>query len=278
MKNTKAGKPIFSSIKLILLFVNFCLLIFSSCKKVIDVNLNDSDPKIVIEAEIFDSSNCTVKLTQSVNFDEPNIFPPITDAIITISDNVGHSEILCQTSPGLYSSSALMGIPGREYILNVTIGGNSYSATSSMPYPVEIDTIAFESIGAFGNSTQMANISFLDPAGVKNYYHFIEVVNGNIQTPIFIYEDRFDDGKPISTTLLNDPGQGGDNSDISSGDTVLVLLQCTDKGVYEYLSTLSQSGSGMQSSTPANPKSNFSNGALGFFNACSVRKFSIVVP
>jgi hypothetical protein len=58
---------------------------------------------------------------------------------------------------------------------------------------------------------------------------------------------------------------------------MLFLLQCIGNGAYEYFSTLSQSSSGMQSSTPSNPASNFSNGALGYFSAYSVRSETIIV-
>jgi hypothetical protein len=260
-----------------LILFGFCLFTFPSCQKVININLNSTDPKLVIEAEISDQSVCKVKLSETINFDETNNFPPVTTASITIRDNLGNSENLTETSPGLYSSSTLVGVQGRTYTLTVTDKGKSYTANSTMSFPVEIDTITFQKMGVFGNNTYITDIGFTDPAGIKNYYRFIEIVNGITQNTIFIYDDRFDDGKSISNSLLSDAGQGGDNSEILLGDTVIVLLQCIDKGVYDYFSTLSQSSGGLQSSTPANPKSNFNNGALGYFNAVSVRKKSAIV-
>ncbi len=257
---------------------SFILFIFTSCEKVIDINLNSSDPKLVIEAEISNQKVCTVKLTKTIDFDVSNNFPPVEGASITLTDDLGNSEVLSETSSGIYKTKTILGTPGRIYTITVIDQEKTYSAVSSMSNVVAMDTITFEKMGAFGNSTNIANIKFNDPAGIKNYYRFIEEVNGITQNTIFIYEDRFEDGKSISTSLFNDPGHGGDNTTIEHGDSVKILIQCIDKGVYDYFSSLNQLSGGMQSSTPANPSSNFSNGALGYFNAYSFDEKSVIVP
>jgi hypothetical protein len=61
---------------------------------------------------------------------------------------------------------------------------------------------------------------------------------------------------------------------LKKGDTVTVWLETIDKGVFDYFRTAgSESG---RNASPANPVSNISNGALGYFNASSVRKGSII--
>jgi hypothetical protein len=62
---------------------------------------------------------------------------------------------------------------------------------------------------------------------------------------------------------------------LESGDNVTIWLECMDKFAYEYFRTAGSEGG--QSTSPSNPTSNISNGALGYFNACSVRKISIIV-
>ncbi len=54
------------------------LFIFAlfSCTKVINVNLNNANPNIVIEGVISDGAGpYQVQLSQTVNFSDPNIFP-----------------------------------------------------------------------------------------------------------------------------------------------------------------------------------------------------------
>jgi hypothetical protein len=66
-------------------------------------------------------------------------------------------------------------------------------------------------------------------------------------------------------------------------DTAIVELLTLDKSTYDYYSTLSNvltegdTGPPMMMTTPANPNSNLSNGALGYFGAFAVRSDSIVI-
>jgi len=57
---------------------------------------------------------------------------------------------------------------------------------------------------------------------------------------------------------------------VVKGDVIDVWLEMIDKGVFEYFRTANRNGG--RSASPANPVSNISNGALGYFSACSVRK------
>jgi hypothetical protein len=63
-----------------------------------------------------------------------------------------------------------------------------------------------------------------------------------------------------------------------SGDSIVVALQTIDQGVFDYLRTLGQADNNMASATPANPTSNISNGALGYFSAYAVTSKGIVIP
>jgi hypothetical protein len=52
-------------------------------------------------------------------------------------------------------------------------------------------------------------------------------------------------------------------------DTIQMQLDAIDKPVYDYFNTLQQSTLSQTTAAPANPISNFSNGALGYFSAYS---------
>ncbi len=262
--------------KNIFIFSNWLIiaLAFSSCQKEIDIDLNSKSPHIVVEAEISDqSASCKVKLTKTVNFNESNNFPAVSGAVVRISDDIGNSDILTETSPGIYTSSTLQGIQGRTYTVEITSDGKTYTAISKMPAPTSIDTLKVEN-SFFGNS-RFINAEFQDSAGIENYYRLIQAVNGIPKTTVFITSDYLQDGKTISQTLF----YREEEDSLVTGDSVTVLLQSIDKGVYEYFRTLSElSGGGGQSTTPANPTSNFTNGALGYFSGYSVRAKTIVIP
>ena len=92
-------------------FFRSFLLFFAlfSCTKVINVNLNNANPNIVIEGIVSDAPGpYQVKLTQTVNFSDPNIFPPVTGAIVKITDSIlGVTDSLTEAVPGTYVTQKL---------------------------------------------------------------------------------------------------------------------------------------------------------------------------
>jgi hypothetical protein len=243
-----------------------------ACQKVIDVDLNSASPQIVIEGNISDSPGpYSVTLSKTVNFDQSNTFLPVTGANVVISDTVGNSELLTETSPGTYRTSVIQGTPGRTYTLYVTAEGKEYVATSTMPAPVNIDSLALANILNGTHWEWVFKVRFKDPAGVKNYYRFVEMRNGIISQRFFLYDDRIQDGESITYSLAPDT--------LYDRNVVVIFLQCVDKGVYDYFRTASQisNGRGSQSASPANPLSNFNNGALGYFSAYAVRSKCMVI-
>jgi hypothetical protein len=258
----------------------FCAaLLMCSCKKIVTLNLNTAPAEIVIEGEVTNLPGpYTVTISQTVGFYADNTFPPVSGASVTISDStLGITDSLRETTPGtgIYSTQLLQGVPGHTYTLSVTSQQQNYTATSTMPMPVTLDSINFSQLSGFGNNQIDAIANFQDPAGVANYYQFVEFVNGTqITKDIFVFDDRLSDGKYINETLYND------TSYLFQGDEVKVNMYCIDENVYNYFYQLLQSGgTGAFNTTasPANPTSNISNGSLGYFSAHTVSSQTRVV-
>ncbi|MCW0482336.1 DUF4249 domain-containing protein [Gaoshiqia sediminis] len=258
------------------------IFLFFSCEKVIEIDLNISEPKIVIESEISNQPGpYTVRLTETVNFREENAFPTLSKATVRIYDDAGNTETLTETITGFYNANAIQGTPGRTYTLEVTTGENTYKAVSTMPPPVNIDTLTVENTGSFGpaGNGETINVQFTDPTGKNNYYRFVLIINGIEQDGVFIDNDELQDGEIKNLLLTN----YSENTKLNTGDYVTVLLQTLDKSTYEYFRTLrqisgSEGGPMEQSTSPANPISNINNGALGYFNTCAVTSKSIIIP
>lgn len=255
-----------------------CMLSFISCQDVIDIDLNSKEPAIVIEGNVTDQAGpYYVRVTRTVDFDQPNVFPGVSGAVVTLSDNSGNAEVLSELSPGTYATNAantFAGVPGKNYFLKVETGGNEYSATSHLAPPVEIDAIYDDSLTFGGISNKYVNVVFTDPAGVKNYYRIIEVINGKELDRINLSNDEFEDGQQITVPVFSD-----EDPKLKSGDTVTIILQVIDEKVFDYFLELIQViNNGGQSAAPANPASNISNNALGYFSAHSVRSKTFVVP
>ena len=68
------------------------MLLITACKKVINVDLKNATPQIVIEGNITDAPSVyTVFISKTVDFSADNVFPPVTDAIVTITDSTAHT-------------------------------------------------------------------------------------------------------------------------------------------------------------------------------------------
>jgi hypothetical protein len=126
----------------------------------------------------------------------------------------------------------------------------------------------------FFESGYKVNCFIRDPIEKENYYRIKYYVNGNPVDDtgeISLYTDKLFNGKVV--------GLGQRSLVFSEDDTLTVELQTIDKATYEYFSTLeSISGSVLeQSASPANPISNFNNGALGYFSAYSFDRKTLIL-
>jgi hypothetical protein len=140
-----------------------------------------------------------------------------------------------------------------------------------MPLPVKIDSLYFK-LSPFGNE-KLLTARFLDPANTVNYYRLIEFINNEQQQRFNVANDELNNGNVIDYSFRP---QGGNDTIMVKGANVTVWLESIDKGVYEYFRTAGRDGG--QSASPANPTSNFSNGALGYFSACAMTQKGIKVP
>jgi hypothetical protein len=240
-------------------------LFLASCQKVIELDLSTTTPGLVIQGNVYDEPGpYIVKISKTVNFDTPNIYPAVTNATVSISDDDGNSENLSQTTDGIYVTSTLQGHIGMTYTLTVNVDGKTYSASSTMPEPVDIDTIYFKK-SIFGGSRLIA-LDFNNLPGKENYYQVIHFVNGK-QIPGFsVFSNHTEQVARISYSFMTTDSTPA----LVAGDKIDVWLGSIDKSVFEYFRTANRDGG--RSASPANPVTNISNGALGYFNACSVRK------
>lgn len=245
------------------ILASLCLFLGSflaSCEKEIEVDLNDSEPKVVIEGLVQLDSLATIKITKSQNYNQDGGFPAVKGALVTLSDNHGNTEILSQNANGLYCAKTIRGIEGYTYNLVVNVEGNLYTSSSTMPQLVKIDSLYMYDVPAIEITYPM--VRFQDIPGEDNYYRTVLYVNGKrIRVAIDVTDDQDRDGKMID--FLQTYDKDDNNGDkIVQGDLVTVDLQCIDKGAYTFWETL-----GRIESTLNNPTSNITGGALGYFSA-----------
>lgn len=276
------SKKLFASCKFI--FILFLFPLLSSCQKVVSVDLNQTNPQIVIEGLVNDQGGIdSVTVNMTGDYFTPLLkFPPVIGAAVIISDNAGEINTLNEVQGGIYYSSNPKGISGMTYSLKVIANGKEYDAVSSMPQKVNIDSFyAVKTTNPFGGESGYDfYVTFKDPPQQGNYYRIVphdnaiplDSLNGE-GGGIHIYDDEFINGNEVSYQFRI----GGH---VNVGDTVSVDLLCIDKNVYEYLRTLRTTIETDRSPTslaPANPNTNLTNGSLGYFSAYTIDSRAIII-
>jgi len=253
-------------------------LVFCSCEKVIDLDLNEGEKKVVIDAELTDvAGGCVVKISQTKSFDDDNSFVGLSGAEVKILQGGQVLGTLTEVSPGVYKDAVLTGAYGQSYTLNVSLNGQVYTGSSTMPHLVPFDSLYVETKSFFGDDHTFATVVLHDPVDTQNNYRCIQYINDKRTKGNFILDDDYSDGKLFESTLYFDQDNNGDS--IKSGDIVRVELQGIDRPVYQYWYSFEQSASGGQgSAAPANPVSNLSGGALGCFSVHTTQSREITVP
>lgn len=243
-------------------FGTLILVFFAGCEKEIDLKLDNAAPVVVIDGGVSDLNEVQkVFISKTYNFTEPNKFNGASGAKVVLTGTgitpVNYTEL----SPGVYQSPKFKGKPGVKYELTVTLEGKTYTASSVMPERVILDSLTFKTFNLFGKEKTYVAANYKDPAGIQNQYRYILTVKGVVEEDV-VSEDRFNDGNAVANVIFYEL------DDLVKGDSLRVEFQCIDRNVYRYFFSLGQnSGGGGPPVSPANPPSNFSNGALGVFNA-----------
>jgi hypothetical protein len=258
--------------------VQFICLI-SGCQKVINVDLNEAAPHIVIECLITNNRGpFKVIISKSGSYFNQPFLPPVSDARVIISDNFGTVDTLKESIPGIYLTTKTQGVPGRTYTMKVMSEDKIYTASSKMNSLVRIDSLNLTKNQSrpFGfaddNRNEVhveLNCYFRDPFE-KNFYRLKVFRNDTARTENYrLFDDQYSNGQEVWLRAAH----------ATAGNTFRIELHSLDKQTYAYYRTLEELlySNPVFGSTPANPDSNFSNGALGYFGASAVSSMSIVI-
>jgi hypothetical protein len=259
--------------KTILKLLSLALLL-SSCEKVVDLNLDNGESTLVVEANITNlPAPYTVQLSKTVPFDNSSIYPPVTNALVIISDNTGVVDTLTNQGNGKYITNTLQGVVGRTYSLKINSEGKEYTATSKMPQLVVLDSLRRTEI-VFGGTTNKTVVPvYTDPTSLGNNYNFILFVNGQKFKKYFVVNDNTNNGGVSQRPILD-----GD-LEMKTGDIATIEMQTIAPDVYDYFFTLMQMGSDGPGggTTPTNPPTNIKGGAFGIFSAHTVQTKQTII-
>ena len=277
------SKMLFIILKRGVLPIILAPVFFIGCQKIVSIDLNNANPRLVIEGIVTDQPGpYSVKLSMSGDYFAPSLyFPPVSNAIIVMTDNFGQTDTLKENTSGTYLSSTLLGVPGSTYTLYVSSQGKQYNATSSMPKKVLIDTL----YSVVRNQSRGEGpgydiyVAFKDPPEPGNYYRINATSSVVIPTDSIdgrryrLYTDKLTNGNEMEERIRA-------GRLVVAGDTITIDLMSIDKAAYDYYNTLNDilmSDRAPTSLSPANPTTNINNGSLGHFAAYTIDTKRIVL-
>lgn len=262
-----------------ILLLLLIIFVFPGCQKVINVDLNEAAPRIVIEGTINDRRGpYTVTISKSGSYFNQPVLPPVTGAVAIITDNSGITDTLKEVNSGIYISSKIRGIPGKTYSLKVMSENQEYEGSSTMFSHVNLDSLTLVRSDPqrfdFGGNNQKEipleiHCFFRDPLE-KNFYRIKVFRNDSINTQDYrLFDDQYTNGQVTELRVAH----------ANAGDKYRVELYSLDSKTYGYYRTLEDLifTNPVFGSTPANPDNNLSNGALGYFGAFAVSVKTIII-
>lgn len=282
------------SIPGIIILLSFYISFCSNALQPIEIDLANIGPEIIIEGIITNQIGpytVTVhKKGDYLKYDDD--FPPVKDANITISDNMGNSENLMEIDDGVYRTAVFQGHPERTYTLKVITDGKEYSAISYMPESISLDSLRFIRRSYYTSEYSML-FYFTDKKGIEDNYRFKVYRNGYLVNRYYhLYNDELTDGEQIKVDYYEDMV-------LNYYDYMTVEIWSFDRSVYDFYNSMrniidiaeinedEEVGPDIGSDededvvAPAllpvtlyNPTTNLTNNAIGYFSAINIRTFN----
>lgn len=261
------------------------LICLNSCEKVINLDLKNNTPKLVVEGNILLGLDTLIerqeiKLSSSANY-TGNVFPvAVTNATVKVKEGANTYDF-SHVGNGIYRSN-FRGQINRVYQLMITYDGDTYEGIETLKNGPKLDSLSIVyQDGAFGDDGgDFVAINTKDPADQKNFYMWRLLINNVfLMNPTpgnryrSIQKDEFFNGQPLFKYIPSD------EFPVKKGDFVQMQQFNLSEQMYNYYYSIFNltAASSITGDVPpgkilgnvlniTNPKKN----ALGYFGACSI--------
>lgn len=261
------------------------LTITSSCEKVVHIDLDEAEPKLVIDAVIrwqkgTAGNQQIIKLSLTNNFYTSDILAANGATVIITNGNNDIFTFVEDGDSGNYICLTFLPEINEIYTLNVEYNGQLYTATNPLLATPSITSVEQETVpGISGEDEIQIKYYFQDNANEDNYY-LLGVINPNKQIPEFgAIEDEFFQGNEIF-------GFYG-SSETESGITLNLSVQNITLGFFNYMNKLiavASTNSGNPFATPPATlrgniinETNIENYPLGYFHLSEIDAIEYLV-
>ena len=281
------------------------IILLSSCEKTVEFDIDNADPKLVVEATIENDVWPVVFLSNSINYfsrlDPNNIQNSfVHNAVIAISNGLKTHTLKEYTlsfaggySLSYYSvdssnlATAFKGELEKQYSLRVFVNAKEYLATTTIPKITKrIDSLWGRVVPGFPDPNKRAlMIKATDPPGFGDYIRYFTKRNREPFYPGLnsVFDDQVIDGSTYSVEIERGVDRNAPRDDgysfFNRTDTVTFKLSNIDKTTYDFWRTMEYTYStvGNPFSSPTKVLGNISNGALGYFGGYASQYKTIII-
>ena len=263
------------------LFSLLFVLLFLSCDKVVELDLENGDPKIVIDAEIIwekgtSGNQQSIKITRMAPYYSPTT-PKVSGAQVRVENSKGDVFTFNESEPGLYVCTNFVPAIDMEYKLFVNVDGQTLTATEKLIAVPPVEKIDQEFMAdVTGEDLIVVTFYYKDPANQANYY-LTDYKSDILPYPEYTStSDEFVNGNEINEKFTD--------TDLKPGKVLDITHRGVSKNFYNYMNLILEvTNSNPFAATPGNIRgniintSNANNFALGYFRVCEANKLTYVV-
>lgn len=268
-----------------IVYILSILCLFSSCEDVVNIDVPDGKPRLVVDASFEVYLNETpidyggyLRLTLSAPFFDENV-PPVSDATVFITNLEDNTIINFEESEnlGFYSpvNDAIINPElNSRYELTVIYNNETYKAITEIFPSVPIDSIEQGDGTLFeGDETEII-VAFTDDGARDDFYLFDFDFN-----LLEVSEDRFYQGEAFNFSYFYE--------NLAAGQEITIKILGIDERYFNYAGLLieqsNQNDAGPFQTPPVPLRgniintTNLGNYALGYFNLSEANRFQFTI-
>lgn len=263
----------------------FCLILLTSCEKVIDVDLKNESPRLVVDAALTyikgtDGKNQSLVLSTTTGFFDREI-PKVSGATVYVTNSANRRFNFVEESniKGKYTCTDFVALIGDTYTLTIVYKGETYKAVEKLNAVNKIDNIEQRADLGLNKDEYGIRVNFQDPATEDNFYIISYVTPFEAFPYIDAFDDKFFQGK-IGFGLF-----GSDK--MKMGDSIEIKVRGGSERYFNYMrkliSTAASGGGPFQPSRSSTIRGNVvnqtkeSNYCLGFFSISETDRLIYVI-
>ncbi len=274
-------KSLISTYPLLYIFILLLMFSTSSCEDVVDVNLEQGEPRLVVDAEILwlsgaTGENQTIYLSRLTDYYNTEV-TRVSGATVTIKNENNKIFYFTETeTPGSYTCTNFDAEIGGNYTLNVIVDGEVYTATESLIASPEVTRIEQYEDGGFLGDDKEVRFYYNDPEEETNFY-LADFQSDVLNFPEYdLSSDDFFNG--------NEMYQNFSHEDLEPGSEIDITFRAISEQFHDYMELILESAVANPFGTPpANIRGNLvnetnpENFAFGYFRLSQGIRFRYTI-